>query len=87
MSDRACRPCGAEEIVSGVRVSTRQSARETRPFGEVCLAIFRKPSAWFFKGTSRHSLRARVCGRCAFTELYADDPEELYRIARELADD
>ncbi|WP_309720115.1 hypothetical protein [Armatimonas sp.] len=36
------------------------------------------PTGLLFTGKVAKSLFACVCGACGFTELYAEDPQELY---------
>lgn len=37
------------------------------------------PTAMVFKKATRSDVHAYICSSCGFTELYADNPEELYR--------
>jgi len=36
------------------------------------------PTAMVFKKSTRSDVHAWICGQCGYTELYADDPAELY---------
>jgi hypothetical protein len=38
----------------------------------------RNPDAWIFKGSEVVELRARVCGRCGYAELYATNAAALW---------
>jgi hypothetical protein len=45
----------------------------------------RNPAAWIFKGSEVVELKATVCGRCGYTELYATNPAALWSAYEEQA--
>jgi len=45
---------------------------------DLSVGVYRWPSALLLKGQVMTSLRAKVCARCGFTELFASDPQTLY---------
>ena len=40
------------------------------------------PTAMVFKKAIRSAVYAYICSSCGFMELYADNPEELYRASQ-----
>lgn len=47
---------------------------------DLTLVIYENPDALIFKGSHEGTLYARVCGECGYTELFLDNPRELYEI-------
>jgi len=55
---------------------------------DLSVEVYENPDAIVFKGTTRQSLRAWVCGDCGYTELFVEDPGlllEAHRAARRKA--
>lgn len=72
----SCPKCGSADLIPDARVV---DAFGTGPEAKQSLGVEvqENPGAWLFKGTHRAALRASVCGRCGFTELYVKDAGEL----------
>ena len=79
MSDDCCPKCGSPDVVPDVRLLDRGHANYQH---DLQAQVEEHPDAWVFKGPVRSSLRARVCGRCGYTELYAQDPGALLAVHR-----
>ncbi|MFN2513245.1 MAG: hypothetical protein ABR568_17710 [Pyrinomonadaceae bacterium] len=45
---------------------------------QLSVEIYEKPDAMIFKGTHEGALTASICGECGYTELYVENPQELY---------
>jgi predicted nucleic-acid-binding Zn-ribbon protein len=71
----ACAKCGSEEMIDAIAVDRGHS--NARNVLEV--EIQKRPAAWVFKDRVASPLRARVCGDCGYTELYATDVAPLLR--------
>jgi hypothetical protein len=70
----ACSKCGSLEVIPSVRIVDYGESDWKRDLHvEVC----ENPDALIFKGTHRGSLRAMICGRCGYAELYVSNPQEL----------
>ena len=67
-----CSKCGSARIVPDAY--TYESAGG----GTLGACVASDPTAIIFKGTKSGYLKARICGDCGFTELYADNAKELY---------
>lgn len=48
--------------------------------GDLNLVVYANPDAMIFKGGLNSSLYARVCGDCGYTELFVENPAELYDV-------
>ncbi len=72
-NDNKCPKCGSSERIPDVTVITFSVVAE----GEVMAEFKSHPHALFFKGAMRDPLKATVCGKCGFTELYATDARAL----------
>jgi hypothetical protein len=71
---KICPKCKSTKIIPNVRIIDRgYNSIET-----LSVEIYAKPDALFLKGTHRGYLSARICGHCGFTELFVDNPSELY---------
>lgn len=77
-NDQPCAKCGSDRMVPRVRVMDR--GHYSSDSGELSLVIYERPEARVFKKPHKGSLWARVCGSCGFTELYVDDPRDLYAL-------
>lgn len=78
MKKSSCLKCGSEEVIPDVYLIDRGRYDEEN----LEVAVEEHPQAWLFKGEVRTSLKAWVCGKCGYTELYAKDPETLLEAYR-----
>ena len=76
MSDEKCSKCGSARVVDDVEVRVNVLSSEK----EVLAIVYGDPKAMFWKERSIHPMRARICGACGLTELYAERPEKLYDV-------
>ena len=69
-----CVKCGSDKIVplASIEDLGRPSSRDLWAY------VFTNPEAWIFKGPVHVQLRARICGECGHTELFAQEPEKIY---------
>ena len=69
MRDNGCPKCASTEVVPDVEVRDydASSYRELA----VSVRLPRPPGAFIYQGRETSRLRARVCGRCGYTEFYA----------------
>jgi predicted nucleic-acid-binding Zn-ribbon protein len=61
-----CPKCGAEEMIPDVSIQTAQS-----------LVYIKLKLGGFFSKRAQSYLKASVCGKCGFMELYAKTPAPL----------
>ncbi len=73
-----CPKCKSEKVVPQARVMDR--GHYSGDAGNLTLVVYENPEALIFKGTHEGALYARVCGECGYTELFLENPEELYEI-------
>lgn len=66
-----CLKCRSPLVMGDVRIMDRVYAEDLRA------EVRKRPEARLLKGKVSTPLRARVCGACGFTELYAQDPIAL----------
>jgi hypothetical protein len=52
----------------------------------LAVRLDRNPEAWIFKGSEVVELRASVCGRCGYAELYATNPMAIWSAYEEQAE-
>ncbi len=69
-----CPKCGSNKIIRRARILDRGAEMDA----ELTVEIERRPAAILSKGKARSDLRAAICGSCGYTELYAENPAELY---------
>jgi predicted nucleic-acid-binding Zn-ribbon protein len=69
MRNNLCPKCSSSEIIPGVEVRDYDagSYRELT----IHVRLPRPAGALIHKGSETSNLRARVCGQCGYTELYA----------------
>jgi hypothetical protein len=74
-----CAKCGSEKIVplASVLDQGRGSDQTLQAY------VYSNPEAWVFKGTVYTRLQAQICGECGYTELFAENPAELYEAYRQ----
>ena len=80
-----CPKCTSEKMVPNARVMDR--GQNNIDAGDLTVVVYEDPDALIFKGSHSAQLSARVCGDCGYTELFAEDPQELYEVYREYRDD
>ena len=76
-----CAKCGSERIVANVGVFDQGQYSD----GTLKVVFEQKPEAWFFKRPVLSALRATICGVCGYTEMFVENPQEIYEAARRLA--
>ena len=77
-----CVKCGSRKVIPDAELLDQGQYSD----GTLKAKYERNPSAIFRKGRSVSSLMARVCARCGYIELYADDPAALYEAYRDVLD-
>jgi predicted nucleic-acid-binding Zn-ribbon protein len=71
-----CPKCQSTDIVANVfPLDLSDGSLQYQRKGQ--LAVYRKPSAVFFKGRQSTTMSAYVCADCGYVEFYADDPKAL----------
>ena len=58
-----CLQCGSPDIARNVRAVDRGEGNAAM---NLCLEVYKDPSAWVFKGTRKGKLKANVCIHCGF---------------------
>lgn len=76
-----CPRCNSDKIIPRVRIMDR--GHSNADAGNLTVVFYEDPSAFIFKGSHRGSLFARVCGACAYAEIFLENAEELYSLYRE----
>lgn len=72
---KRCPWCGSTKIIKRARVlDTGQHG-----VGKVNVQVERNPDSLFFSGPTYGSLRARICGRCGYVQLFASNAPALYQ--------
>jgi predicted nucleic-acid-binding Zn-ribbon protein len=80
MPDNLCSKCGSNEIIRDAEIRDYDASSYRRLSIHVPL---RKPEGGFFQKTTESSeLRARVCGQCGYTELYATNHEAILKATK-----
>ena len=70
-----CAKCGSARVIPMAKMHDQGQYSD----GKLKATIQKKPDAWIFKGTVGVPLRARICGDCGFTELFAEKADALYK--------
>ena len=70
-----CMKCGSEKIIPLAAVLDQGEYSDGSLKARVA---YTNPEAWIFKGSVTTKLRASICGECGFTELTAENPQEIY---------
>ena len=70
-----CAKCGSGKVVPLARMADQGQYSD----GKLKAVVYTNPEAWIFKGAVSAVLRARICGDCGFTELYAEKPQALFK--------
>ncbi|MBT0653063.1 hypothetical protein [Geomobilimonas luticola] len=71
-----CPKCNSQKILRNVRVIDRNGDYQDK---SLSVRLERKPGALLFKGAETFDLSACICGGCGYTELFVDNPAELWR--------
>ena len=80
MSDLKCAKCSSVRVIPNVFV-VDESPRTSEGIpadNPLRVRIEGNPQAWILKDRLYGELTARICGDCGYTELYAQNPAELY---------
>lgn len=70
-----CSTCQSDKIVSGVRIT---DLGDDNGKYDLSLETYKNPNAFLFKGTTRYTIKARVCCNCGKVETYIENPKELW---------
>jgi predicted nucleic-acid-binding Zn-ribbon protein len=73
-----CGKCGSTEVIPKARVIDGRDYIGPVQSSNLEIGVARKPYAFVFTGEQRSEVIARVCGKCGFIELYAEDPGVLH---------
>ena len=76
MRKGTCPKCNSEKIMHNVRVIDRNGDCQDK---NLSVRLEREPKALLFKGAETFGLSACICGECGYTELFADNPAEIWR--------
>lgn len=79
MRQGPCPKCGSMEVVRNIQASGGMN--ELGRQNDLCLIIESDPKAWYFKESASSRLEAFMCSQCGYTELYAEKPKEIKRVA------
>jgi predicted nucleic-acid-binding Zn-ribbon protein len=71
----SCAKCSSPNVIPKVRVIDHWGWNLTK---DLTIELYDNPQALVHKGALTMSLYAWVCGECGYTELYVDDPKELF---------
>ena len=71
-----CPKCKSTNVIKRARFADRGHGNST---DDQVIELFENPDAMIFKGAFKQTLHAWVCGTCGYTELYVDNPEELWK--------
>jgi hypothetical protein len=75
-----CPKCGSRQVIPAVRVLDHDGEYGAK---DLSVRLDRNPDALIFKGSEVVELRASVCGRCGYVEMYATNPEALWTAYQE----
>ena len=67
-----CPKCNSSKVIPKVDVIARGSGRH------IAALVVANPKAMLFPGANLGNLSACICGDCGFTEIYAEDSQNLY---------
>ncbi len=70
-----CPKCGSQRLVKGDRIFGRFSDGTKH---DLYVEVYEEPDALIFKKAHEGALEARICGDCGLTELYVNNPDELW---------
>ena len=76
-----CSKCQSDKLIPNVHI---RDYGDYNSNNQLSVEIYEKPDAWILKGTYEGPLNAWVCGNCGYTELYVENPHELYSKYQEI---
>jgi ribosomal protein S27AE len=74
MQKQHCQKCQSTKIISNVQIFDQGQYSD----GNLKIIFHENPDALLFKGSHTGILKAWICGDCGYTELYLENPQELY---------
>jgi len=74
MKTGKCQKCSSSKIIADVQIFDQGQNSD----GSLKIVIHQNPDALFFKGSHTWVLKAWICGDCGYTEMYLENPQELY---------
>ena len=77
---KQCPKCKSKKILRDARVIDKAS--KSGPALDLELAVNKNPDALLFKGEERFTVHAWACADCGYTELYTDNTDAAYDIAK-----
>lgn len=72
-----CSKCQSTKMIPNVHI---RDYGDHMSNNQLSVEIYEDPEAMIFKGTHEGALHARICGDCGYTELYVENPQELYLV-------
>ncbi|MEK6283670.1 MAG: hypothetical protein AABN95_25225 [Acidobacteriota bacterium] len=70
-----CSKCQSNKVIPNVHI---RDYGDYMSNNQLSVEIYEAPDAMIFKGTHEGGLNAWICGECGYTELYVENPRELY---------
>ena len=67
-----CPKCNSDKVIPKADLHELGSGRS------IVAMVVVNPKAMLFTGTHLGILKACICGDCGFTEIYAENPQNLY---------
>jgi hypothetical protein len=77
-STLCCAKCKSPKIIPAARLLDRSESASK----DLSAFVEQNPEAFVFRGKVESSLRARICGECGYTEIWAVAPDVLYEAYR-----
>jgi predicted nucleic-acid-binding Zn-ribbon protein len=75
MNQTNCSKCQSNKIIPNVHI---RDYGDYNSNNQLSVEVYEKPDAIIFKGAHPGALNAWICGECGYTELYVENPQELY---------
>jgi predicted nucleic-acid-binding Zn-ribbon protein len=82
-TSEACPKCKSPYIIPDVRIRDTGQASS----GALQVEVLKDPDALLFGKPVHSEMKAWICGSCGFTELYAEDPGNLWVAYKESLED
>jgi hypothetical protein len=76
-----CDKCQSKKIIPQVQIVDKTDYNVPT---ELSVVIYENPDAWIFKGEHKGILKAWICGDCGYTEIYLENPQDLYEKYQDL---
>ena len=67
-----CPKCNSTKVIPKVDIIASGTGRRIKAL------VLANPKAMLFVGANLNNLNACICGDCGFTEIYAENPQNLY---------